>query len=46
MTKNVIDYQVARYAREKGQDPENITEEERKDLREEMISKNYPGNFT
>ena len=46
MTENVIDYQVARYAREKGLDPENITEEERENLREEMISKKYPGNFT
>ena len=46
MTENVIEYQVARHARGKGLDPEKITEEERKNLREEMISKNYPGDFT
>ena len=44
VAENVIDYQVDRYSRTKGIDPERITAEQRVLLMDEMIRENYPGN--
>ena len=44
VAENVIDYQVDRYSRTKGIDPESITTEQRVSLMDEMIRENYPGN--
>ena len=46
VAENVIDYQVDRYSRTKGIDPERITAEQRVLLMDEMIRENYPGNTT
>ena len=43
VAENVIDYQVDRYSRTKGIDPERITAEQRVLLMDEMIRENYPG---
>ena len=40
-----MNYQVAKYAKAKGYDPELITDEEREILREEMMDENYPGKL-
>ena len=43
VTENVLRYQVDKYAREKGANPERITPAQRDALMEEMITKKYPG---
>ena len=39
----MLSYQVDKYAREKGANPERITPAQRDALMEEMITKKYPG---
>ena len=42
----MISYQVARYAKEKGINLEEISDEQRLIMTEEMIKENYPGYMT
>ena len=42
--ENVLNYQVDRYARTKGIDPERMTADQRVSFMDAMIRENYPGN--
>ena len=43
ITKNVIDHQVNTYIEHQGQDPQSLTDMQRKNFEQEMIEENYPG---
>ena len=45
VTENVISYQMTKYAKKKGIDMEEVSDEQKLILMEEMITANYPGNM-
>ena len=45
VTENVISYQMAKYAKKKGIGMEEVSDEQKLILIEEMIMANYPGNM-
>ena len=44
MAENVLDYQMDKYARSVGIDPERISAEQRYSVMDQMIRDHYPGN--
>ena len=44
MAENVLKYQVDKYARSMGIDPEGISAEKRDSVKDQMIREHYPGN--
>ena len=45
VTENVISYQMTKFAKKKGIDMEEVSDEQKLILMEEMITANYPGNM-
>ena len=45
VTENVISYQMTKYGKKKGIDMEEVSDEQKLILIEEMIKANYPGNM-
>ena len=44
MADNVLEYQVDKYARSVGIDPDRVSAEQKDSLRDQMIREHYPGN--
>ena len=44
VTENVISYQLTKYAKKKDIDMEDVSDEQKLILIEDMITANYPGN--